>query len=415
MGCTAPAALSTAPFPVRSPDPRASRLHTAPAQALLSRLGLIPRRSGMLLFSLALAALLSGCATSGNPLARRSEGLAAYKEIVAYHQKKSQAEAQPVKSEEVDHERLGDVYFAQGNLDLAFLHYDKVLRAHPERLDIRCKKGLVYYARGLHQEALAEFQEVLKAQPDHGLANEGAGQVYLKLQNHDAAERHLKAALAADPKLWKSHMLLGILANLKNRPKEAAESFKEALALNPTAHFIHNNLGVAYMLAGDYDKATAEFRKALVDEGSQKTALNNMGIALFRLGRRAEALDAFIAAGTEASGYNNLGVLFWEEGNVEEAVHCFEKAVELDPGSFTKAGTNLRTARLQLNPAAPSAAEPPETPAPAASGKAKAAPRARSRVEAAGPVIRPVHIEEKPLPQPAAGVSVQEPSRGSSD
>ena len=41
-------------------------------------------------------------------------------------------------------ERLGDVYFNQGNLELALMQYDKYLRDNPDNARVLYKKGLLF-------------------------------------------------------------------------------------------------------------------------------------------------------------------------------------------------------------------------------------------------------------------------------
>ena len=63
------------------------------------------------------------------------------------------------------------------------------------------------------------------------------------------------------------------------------------------------------------------------------------------LGRYDEALEAFKVAGAESRAYNNIGCIYLGKGMFEEAVECFEKAIELEPGYYAKAGDNLKKAK----------------------------------------------------------------------
>ena len=43
-----------------------------------------------------------------------------------------------------EYERLGDQYLSQGNLDIAFIQYDKALRLDPNQVRIRYKVGRLF-------------------------------------------------------------------------------------------------------------------------------------------------------------------------------------------------------------------------------------------------------------------------------
>src|SRR5512136_3013681 len=76
-----------------------------------------------------------------------------------------------------EYERLGNLYLRQGNMDLAFLQYDKALRMDPSRIHIRYKLGRLFLEKGMSEEAGREFQEILKLTPNDALAHEGMGRV----------------------------------------------------------------------------------------------------------------------------------------------------------------------------------------------------------------------------------------------
>jgi Tfp pilus assembly protein PilF len=64
-------------------------------------------------------------------------------------------------------ERLGDRYLAQGNMDMAFIHYQKALHADPKQVRFRYKVGYLFLERGMVKEAQAEFQEIVKSNPGY--------------------------------------------------------------------------------------------------------------------------------------------------------------------------------------------------------------------------------------------------------
>jgi tetratricopeptide (TPR) repeat protein len=67
-----------------------------------------------------------------------------------------------------------------------------------------------------------------------------------------------------------------------------------------------------------------------------------LGLAYANLEQYSKALQAFKQGGEMAQAYNNLGCIYLKKGMFEEAVHCFEKAIELEPGFYATANENLK-------------------------------------------------------------------------
>ncbi len=246
---------------------------------------------------------------------------------------------------DAEHERLGDTYFRQGNLERAFVHYEKALRMNPNKTLIRHKQGVIFLARGGNQEAIEAFQEVLKKEPHHALAHEGTGQAFFRMGRFPDAKRHFQQALKGNPKLWKAHNLLGIIHDYERRPEAAIEGYQAAIALKQDEGLLYNNLGISYSLMGEYGKAAVAFKEALKTSPSHRKIHNNLGLVLSKLGKYEEALEAFRRGGDEAQAYNNLGCIYLYQGEHQKAIRSFEKAMELAPTFYAKANENLKRAK----------------------------------------------------------------------
>jgi len=243
-------------------------------------------------------------------------------------------------------EKSGDVFLSRGNLYKAFLQYEKSLQLNPNNIELVYKKGLLFVIGGLNEDAIKEFQKVIKRRPWHALAYKGMGQALFQMKKYDEAEKNFRDAIARDPKLWKAHNSLGIIYDYKKRYDMAIHKYNKAISLKPDEGFLYNNLGVSWSLAGDYEKAINAFNTALETKYSKSKTYNNLGMALSKLGRYREALEAFRKGGNEAQAYNNLGCIYLEEGKFEKATTCFEKAIEINPGFYTRASENLKKARI---------------------------------------------------------------------
>jgi Flp pilus assembly protein TadD len=251
-----------------------------------------------------------------------------------------------------EYERLGDTYLRQGNINMAYLQYDKALRMEPTEARVRYKVGLLFLKKGSADEALKEFQAILQHDATFALAYEGIGQALLKQSKPADAEKHFRHALALNPELWQCHNFLGILYDRQQRYDAAIAEYRSALALKPDQGFLLNNLGMSYYFKGDYEEAVQAFAEALKTAPDQNKIQNNLGLALAKLGRESEALEAFKYGGDEAKAYNNLGVIYLGEKRYQEAIAAFEQAVQLSPSYYPKANENLKVARQALAGAA---------------------------------------------------------------
>jgi len=247
-----------------------------------------------------------------------------------------------------EYERLGDAHFRQGNLEKAFMQYEKALSLNPNATQVHYKKALLFLTKGINREAILAFQEVLKKEPDHALAHEGIGHALFNMGSFEDAKRHFQQAVKGNPKLWRPHNFLGIIHDYGKRPKAAIDEYQAAIALKQDEGLLYNNLGVSYSLIGEYEKAVAAFKEALKTSASHGKIYNNLGLILSKLGRYQEALEAFRRGGDEARAYNNLGCIYFHQGERDKAIRSFEKAMELAPTFYAKASENLRRAKVAL-------------------------------------------------------------------
>ena len=251
-----------------------------------------------------------------------------------------------------EHERLGDIHFRQGKLEMAYVDYDRSLQANPMNAGALLKKGLLFTTRKMHEKAIETFQAVLEIKPDEALAYQGLGQAYFYLKKYDDSIRNLERALALRARLWKPHNFLGIIYNYQGQYKQAIVEFKAALLIDPTNGMIYNNLGLSYSLMGDNDKAVRAFRESLKYLKNSKSdsakVYNNLGLVLAKLGRYDDAMDAFRRSGDEAQAYNNLGCVLMMQGDLAGAASYFEKAIERKPEFYVEADENLRKAKAGM-------------------------------------------------------------------
>jgi Flp pilus assembly protein TadD len=244
-----------------------------------------------------------------------------------------------------EYEMLGDALLKKGNLHIAFLQYEKSLQLNPNNIRVEYKKGLTLLKGIRSDDAIEQFNMVRQKDPDYALAYEGLGRAFFQKKDFKNAERHFREALQLNPKLWKSHNFLGNIYDYQRNYEKAAREYTAALSIRPGMGLLYNNLGVSYSLAAEYELAIKAFNNALSSNYTKGKVYNNLGLALANLERYSQALEAFKMGGGEARAYNNLGCIYLSKGKNEEAVRCFEKAIEIDPVFYAKAGVNLDRAK----------------------------------------------------------------------
>jgi len=299
---------------------RNSRFRVKPGMTIKIK-GFLTHYAIVLLSLWITAILIGGCSSLG-----KSQQQDLFKEYrkklemqkAAFANKEEKQTPQPPELGAGEYERLGNLYLSQGNMDLAFLEYDKALRRDPSRIHIHYKLGRLFLERGIPEEAGREFQEILKVTPNDAPAHEGMGRVYFKQADFAEAERSFKRAVDLKNNLWQSHNFLGIIFDRRGEFELAISHYRSAIALKPNSSMLYNNLGISLLLKKDYEEAVSAFTEALTLENSNKKIHNNLALALSKLERYEEVIGASKKSGDEAPDDHHPGTVDMREGKVEE-------------------------------------------------------------------------------------------------
>lgn len=296
--------------------------------------------------------LLTGCA--GNDYGRRTES--AYKNLLKrqirkaeYTSSESQSSKELPEMTSVDHEKAGDMNFAQRNFSKAFIHYEKSLRLDSNNTGVHYKKGLLFTIVNMNDEAIKEFRKVLLIDPNHALAHEALGLALYSQENYEEAEKHAQRAIELDPKLWKALNILGVIYDHEKLYSEALVQYQKAIAVKPDNGSLYNNLGLCYFFMGKYSRAIEAFRKAIKLQPASKRIHNNLALVYAKLHNYKMAQVAFRKGGDEAQAYNNLGCIYLIQSEKTKALRAFEKAMENKPTFYEIASENLQTTQMLIS------------------------------------------------------------------
>jgi len=137
--------------------------------------------------------------------------------------------------------------------------------------------------------------------------------------------------------LWLTAIFLnnrGVDALRQGSYDQAIRRFSYATRLAPDFTAAYGNLGVAHRMAGDPEAALATYRKALEIESGSPSILNNLASLYRSLGQEAEARAALQAADlSKASPYMLItrGDLEMAQGNHRQAMKYYKRARRANP------------------------------------------------------------------------------------
>jgi len=161
----------------------------------------------------------------------------------------------------------------------------------------------------------------------------------------EGAAEALEEVRRLRPDLPSSHANLGVVEAARGRRSEAIRLFHEALSVDPAHRDSLYNLaltletdalGERYGQGFPADETLAAYRSLLAAHPDHAEGWTNLGVLFERLGRPAEAREAFEAAIRSAPALAEphlfLADLLWTGGHREKAADLYRRYLELAPG-----------------------------------------------------------------------------------
>ena len=188
-----------------------------------------------------------------------------------------------------------------GDLDLAQMRYEAILRTDPHQPDALHLLGLLAQRSG----DLARGRELIEA------------------------------ALAVAPRVAQMHYNLGLLCALQNDIAAAIQCYETAAALVPEYAEANAELGNLYLKTGRVDDALRAYRAALQVSPDSATVCCNLGATLIILTRYDEAIEALQVAlrlrPDMAEAHANLAQAYRRSSRFRKAIGPARRAIELRP------------------------------------------------------------------------------------
>lgn len=150
-------------------------------------------------------------------------------------------------------------------------------------------EGVRAFGKGDLKLAEMDFQKLLKLYPDNLFALMNLGAVEYRLKKFAAAEQHLKRAVRQRPEAASAWLTLGALYCDLDKLDAALAALSQAVLLDPKNARAHNYLGVTVGKKGWYSGAEAELQRAIELEPDYAEA--HFNLALFYLQRDPPAIE----------------------------------------------------------------------------------------------------------------------------
>lgn len=184
------------------------------------------------------------------------------------------------------------------------------------------------------EEAESCLRQNLALEPTHLGTMVLLFKLFAQLGRSDEALSALSAAMQAHPRNEILHSELGRIQLLSGNFAAAEASFRRALELKPDYPEAMNDLAGCLTRADKPKEAETYFRLALMAKPTDSKMHMNLGMTLLKLGRNADAAEAFrasIALGKSVNGYDLLGLALVRLRDPEAALVAYRNALKMEP------------------------------------------------------------------------------------
>ncbi len=157
--------------------------------------------------------------------------------------------------------------------------------------DFHYKMGIASLGEGNLQSAFVEFQKTLQLDPNYKDALVNLGYIHLQFEEFEKAKELFLRAISIDPQFSDAYTYLGITYIKMRQWKKAIDPLKKALSnviyKTPGKAFYY--LGMAYYRTGLYDDAIDAFKDSIKRSPSTPEAYYGLALTYNKTGRYGDA------------------------------------------------------------------------------------------------------------------------------
>ena len=199
------------------------------------------------------------------------------------------------RNESEFHHKLGVSYLTSGQLNEAYVEFQKALKLNTDNKDALKELGYISTRFAKYDEAISYYKQAISIDPYFSEALNNLGVVYIEVENWDEAIRNFKAAL--DNPIYstpeKAYSSMGYAYYKKGDFSEAKDALEEALIRNPIFTPALYTLGLVHVELDDDTSAIAELKKVIGILPGHVDAHWELANAYLRVGNSTKALEHF--------------------------------------------------------------------------------------------------------------------------
>ena len=253
------------------------------------------------------------------------------------------------KATEIDGENmwyqllLADAYAQSREYDKSIKTYRKIIKLHPENIDLYYEMGSIMLAAKQFTEAIEvynQIEEIIGVAEEISLQKE---MIYITLNKIEKAALELEKLIEKNPKEVRFYGMLAELYQANNMPKKALETYEKLRAVDPNDPHIHLSLSNYYRSIGDKEKSYDELKLAFTNESLDINKKISILLSYYSITRSfPELTDQALtlckllvkAHPKEAKSHSMYGDFLYRENLVEESRDQYREALELDANRF---------------------------------------------------------------------------------
>jgi Tfp pilus assembly protein PilF len=180
-----------------------------------------------------------------------------------------------------------------GEMTAALTILRALIAREPKQVRARQVMSELLAQKGDLEGAIAELTRALEIAPDDVQNLCARAALFIARAKYDQAEADLKRAVKLADRNPDVQVQLGVLFCKRARWREAIEPLRAAVAADSQHAAAHYHLGDAYNAVDDLPAALGAYERAAQLEPTNARPLLRIGVVLDRLGRNAEAAQAY--------------------------------------------------------------------------------------------------------------------------
>ena len=221
------------------------------------------------------------------------------------------------------------------DFDLATRLFKRVLKEHPDSIEVMHELASTYVRSGQDGQALLVCQQILEKDRNDFGALVSLGGIYRRLGRYEESVSVLERALALDENGVQTYYNLGFTYKQMGRYDDALECFNNVIEDDPTDILAYNHLGRIYSLRGDSKNAIASYRRGLQLDANHPILHYNLAYEYEKLGRDDEVQTEYEAALRVKPGWseaiNSYAHFLMSHNRYKEAYEILSQGIQVTP------------------------------------------------------------------------------------